>query len=149
MNDAPEGPQHPTQTPGRHPIATPGTHAREQPSEQGKDTDHFAASSRFASESIVQTQWPAARKTSGKHGEPRGTRSVSGQAAKARVGVFGVRNLRLLEIWSVQNMPEELGPDTRQVLDTDGKFKDNAQEDGDRQEQGVKAQNEEEKDRSL
>ena len=35
-----------------------------------------------------------------------------GQAAKARVGVFGMRNVQLLEIWSVQSMPEEL-PDTR------------------------------------
>ena len=71
---------------------------------------------------------PGARKTNGPHGETRSTRTETGQATKAGVGVS---RCGLLEIWIVENMAE-WDPTLDRHLDTDGK--ETAQEeDGDRE----------------
>ena len=37
-------------------------------------------------------------------------------------GCLEMRNVELIEIWNVQNMPEELGPDTRHILGQTSRF---------------------------
>ena len=70
------------------------------------------------------------RKTNGPHGEARGARLETGQAATAREGLFEMRNVRLLR----SGMRRTWHPTHDKYLDTDGKFTENLQQEENRHE---------------